>query len=297
MDKLLFGQQNINNFKFFGDNYVNILINETPHYKFLQKNIKIYSNYLKFSWKNKERSIDDKIIEYTKLKENILKNGINEPILTAKRFNEDELIVHGNHRAAIAKFCDIELFKKDVYYLDFFSLKNIRYGLNNGNRPYQSIFYNNKEVIKGRRNDLLDRFNCIDIADIENKIVLDIGCNIGANCILVNKFAKKMIGIDIDVNIINQAIKLAVYFNENIDYRLIDFCKINEKIDTCFLFAVDKHINDNNKIAKFINKKVLSVCYFETHEYSIIPKIIRNCFSKIKKLRNYKERKLFRCEK
>lgn len=297
MDNLLFGQQNLHNIKYFGENYTTIPIKKFPHYKFLEGNINEYERYLKIAWDGKERPINKKINEFINLKKSIENKNILIPILISKRYDKEKVIIHGNHRASIAEYFGIDIECKYVNFFNFFDISKLRYGLNNSKRPYQSIFYHNNLLIEGRRKDILDRFNYIDIRDIKDKIVIDIGCNLGANCILMNRYTEKTIGIDINQQLLNQSIKLALYFNESIDYRLCDFSKIEEKVDTCFLFSVDKHINNDKKIAKFIDNKVKNIVYFETHENSIFPKKIRNCFSHYKLLRIYQGRKLYRCEK
>ncbi len=303
MDNIYFGQYNYNNINFFKTlqyDFLKIKVEETPHYKFLQGDIEAYSKYLKQSWRDKEkRSIDQKIEEYNYLIQNVLAEGIKEPVLIALDYFNNQRIIHGNHRAAIASFYNLELPYIITDFLDVKELKNIKnykYGLKD--KVYQSVYFNDIKIINGRRWE--DRFKFLIKKDIRNKTVIDIGCNIGANCISISKLAKEVIGIDNQKNIIDFAIKLSVFFNMyNLKYEIFDFSEgIYDKcVDVAFIFSVDKHINNNNNLSKYIRNYVKEIVYFETHEKSIMPIEIKSQFSKIKLIAKYSGRKFYRCIK
>ena len=60
---------------------------------------------------------------------------------------------------------------------------------------YQSIYFKGKKIVQGHRDNIKDRMNLIRKEDIKDKVVVDIGSNIGASSIwAVDNGAKKAIG-------------------------------------------------------------------------------------------------------
>jgi putative methylase len=79
-------------------------------------------------------------------------------------------------------------------------------------------------------------FTASQFKDIENKIVVDLGCGTGIfsfGAIFVN--AKEVIGIDIDKNSIKTAKKYAKEINQNITFLVQDINDVNVKCDTVIM--------------------------------------------------------------
>jgi predicted RNA methylase len=130
---------------------------------------------------------------------------------------------------------------------------------------YQSIFWKGETLFKGGRDEeLIKRFNFIRLEDIKDKIVVDIGCNIGSSCLLaVENGAKKAYGFDIEPGLIKTAQEIANELKANCEYIVADYGKLQEKVgDTIFCFAVDSYL-DTEILAQ--NLKQYDVVYFETH--------------------------------
>lgn len=259
---MLFCQHKFNTWNKLGDDWLNI--KDTPHYKFLINDSGEYRRYLELSWKTKPELIDEKIANYKALLEDIRRRGINTPIDVVTRFNGDKMVFHGNHRYAIARYLDIDVPIREVpvdEYLDFniFNEK-YRFGTNAEGIPYQSIFYQGKPIVVGRRQDQIDRHSMIRPDDIIGKRVYDFGCNLGASCILAHEGgASSVEGYDLP-EFRTSAIRLAMLLNYDIKYQ-----KHSGVYDTLFLFSVYAH-------AFFPKDLKAKVIYFETHENKFLPK-------------------------
>jgi SAM-dependent methyltransferase len=73
------------------------------------------------------------------------------------------------------------------------------------------------------------------LPDLKNKVVLDMGCGFGINCVdFIKMGASKVVGIDISKNMLSVAMNENA--NESIQYILLDMDKINE-IDCKFDFV------------------------------------------------------------
>jgi hypothetical protein len=120
---------------------------------------------------------------------------------------------------------------------------------------YQTFTFQNEELNKGIRKN--ERREFIDLEDIKNKHILDLGCATGAECLwAVEKNALSAIGIDKgdeQINAFNEVIKCvnfegSIFENKlkAISYDLTE--QINEnmfsnKIDTIFCFAINQYIS------------------------------------------------------
>jgi len=309
--KLYFSQQNIRT-QYLG---INLLLEDTPHYDFVKNNGESlrYVDYLKESWKyyypNKsreeaEKMISEKIKSFKGLIYDIKVNGIRNPIIVFKNLNNKTMIFDGNHRASIALYLGLEI------PLQYISLKeavrrrtknpNIFYGSKNKGIPYQSIYTpNGILVLEGRRTDLVKRREMIDIEDIRNKVVLDIGCNYG-NSLLLMDCAKQRIGIDKEADILTSAVRIATIFEQEIDFRQFNLNQIYtelEPVDTALIFSVDAHLQTLDGLIDIIKNKVKGIVYYETHEGYKIPDEICSLFNKIELRGKLGSRKLYKCIK
>ena len=67
------------------------------------------------------------------------------------------------------------------------------------NHPvYQSVWVGGKEIVHGTRDNMFPRMEKIRLDDIKGKVVVDIGCNLGAASFwALDNGAKSVIGYDV----------------------------------------------------------------------------------------------------
>lgn len=254
----LFSQHRHNTWNKLGPDWLNI--HDTPHYKHLL-GVDEYREYLKLSWEGREDRIADKLKEYDDLLADIKNNGIKEPIQIVRRFTGGSLIFHGNHRYAIARHLGIECPTVEVPQEEYirFNIENQKYRFGTGPSgvPYQSVWYQGKCLVVGRRQDQVKRHKLILPEDLNGKRVYDFGCNIGASCVLAHESGATVEGWDLP-EFRTSAIRLAVLMNYDIRYQ-----EPKGVYDTLFLFSVHAHADIPDIKAKVI--------YLETHEDGLLP--------------------------
>lgn len=154
---------------------------------------------------------------------------------------------------------------------------------------YQSVWYKGEQIIKGTRDDMGKRMSLIRLDDIKDKVVVDIGCNLGAASFwAIENGAKKCVGFDVAKEGIELANKIAKELDVNCLFDIQDFGEIVEKKgDTAFCFACHDDItkeNDDKRKILLDNLKKYDVIYFETHLKGTfpnwnIPKVIKEYFN------------------
>ncbi len=313
---LYFGQQHIGTIDFFGNNYHTIHIKDFPHLQALKGDTDKYLKYLDYTWGqnlprfntlvNRQKKLDDFKSLCGKIQKNgftFLKKSINN-VRICERFDGKKIIIGGNHRSAIAYHLNLNLPCERVSIEKYISkiLQNTidKFGTKN-NMPDQTITIKGQQIIKGRRDDILERFDYIKTSDIVDKTLVDFGCNTGINCLLfIEKGGSYAKGFEISPGLATAAIRLNVLVGYNCHYEIKNLSSIvNSKIkyDTGFVFSVDKHIKNNKNLAINIVQNIKKTVYFETHDNSIMPKEIQNIFKDIVYLgRTFNgKRKIYRC--
>lgn len=143
------------------------------------------------------------------------------------------------------------------------------FGTQRGDRPYQSLFDRGRELIRGRRPDLLERLDKVRPEDLQDRTVLDLGCNIGMGSILAaRRGARQVLGIDFSEDLVQAATRLNTYFaapcefrQRNLETRLDDL----PPVDTIFLFAVLGHLDRTDGIVETVRRSSAEVVYVESH--------------------------------
>lgn len=295
---LLFGQQHIYSQDFFTEQgllYHSVPVRDFPHYKFIDKYLdnfsvdNIYAKYLLKSWdyyygqkENTEQRRNDKINSYINLfrdvekKKHLNEMAIKHPIDLCRRPDGRIVIIDGNHRAAIALKLGIDIrahFTKMRSYLKkIVAVPDAFYGTKRMNRPYQSIFYEKKELIKGRRRDMYERIKKLPNKDIIGKNVLDLGCNIGVNSfIAAEQGANKVLGIEGNKKIATVATRLNAIFAYPCFFKAHDLNTRLDNIgsfDTVFCFSLVDHLTNLEEFCATLKKVVRHVLFFEGHENS-----------------------------
>lgn len=309
-NELYFGQQHIGTIDYFGENYHTVNIKDTPHYKVLCGIKNVYEDYLKCSWsylrpkENVSENHKNQLIKFIKLFQDISSDKCKIPIKVCKRFDGKYVIVDGNHRSSICAYLGKEIEAQEIstkrYMRRVATISKERYGIGNSNTPYQSIFYQGKEVVVGRRRDILDRFKLIDKNDINGKSVIDFGCNIGANSFLAAEYgAIKVVGLELSPRILTSAIRLNVMFGFPCYFIQANLSELifAQKADTGFVFSVDKHVKNDKNLATNIKDHIRRCFYFETHQHSEMPNEIKSiCRSEFVGYTGNGDRKFYRCE-
>jgi len=158
------------------------------------------------------------------------------------------------------------------------------------NHPvYQSIWFKGEQIVKGTRDDMGKRMSLIRKEDIKDKVVVDIGCNLGAASFwAIENGAKECIGMDIAKEGIELANKIAKELKVNCSFKVGSFDNKQEKMgDIAFCFACSDDIAKEDPKRQQVlldNLKKYPVVYFETHlkgtfENWDIPKLIKDNFN------------------
>lgn len=159
---------------------------------------------------------------------------------------------------------------------------------------YQSVWFGGKELIKGGRDNMFPRMNKIRKEDIKEKVVVDIGCNLGAASFwAIENGAKSVKGFDVVPEGIDLANKIAQELGVDCTFKVQDFgVKLPKLGDVAFCFACSDDITKESDIKKQIladNLKQYDVVYFETHLKGTfpnwnIPEQVKNAFKKVEYL-------------
>jgi hypothetical protein len=343
LGNLVFGQQNYFTQQFFTDTYGQfhtITLPMFPHYLFLANGLEgprangIYDDYLKSSWAyynkyyperkplNAEAQREEKHRYFAKLYYSIeADKHLNEkafllPIEVCRRPDGRLIIAHGNHRAAIALKLGIDIRANFVTAGKFLrkvvDVPEEFYGSARLNMAYQSIFDGGRELVRGRRPDVLDRIKMLDAEDLRGKTVMELGCNIGSNCYLAAQFgASRVVGVDYSPRLITAAVRLNSYFALPCSFIVHDLnAELTgiESVDTMFCFSLVNHLQNKDGLVRTILKNTKHTLYFEGHsktrqgDYDYL--LNKNNFSSIELLgytrdgihNNKRTRPLFRCE-
>lgn len=293
MIELYFGQQRERNIDFFKEKWLRMSLETCPHYRFLSGDVESYRKYLEYSWKslhpnvNKRNiKIDEKLSKYKKLVSEITSNGQTNKIEIFQGIDNKWMIHHGNHRASICYYYGIEpkFIKYDlVEYLTIHSKNDeLHYGSAHRGMPYQSIFRNGELLVKGRRDDIIERMDLISSEDIVNKKIIDFGSNLGMSAIRSYELgAKEVVGWELSPELVDSAYKIAVALNCPIKYYSKNLSIKNEftqKFDTAFCFSIHKHINNDINLAHNIHRSGANILYFESHFLEHPPKQIVELF-------------------
>lgn len=298
LSRLVFGQQHIYTQTFFAERfgqYHTLQLYELPHYIFLRDHLDepysdhVYSQYLACSWvyyfgdeKNTEAARRGKIDSYLELyaaiktRQYLGEKAIEQPVVVCKRPDGRIIIQDGNHRASIALELGLDLRAVFVSPAQFMSkVINVPtefYGTKRLNRPYQSIFYGGKEIIQGRRRDTYERMQRIRPADLQQKRVVDLGCNFGMSSYIAGEMgALEIVGVDANAKIISAAVRLNSFYRMPVSFKLHDLneaLRDVEPADTVFCFSLLDHLKLKEGILETLNRVVGDVLYLEGHAHT-----------------------------
>ena len=298
LGELIFGQPHILTQSFllqrFGQ-FHSVELHDLPHYSFLRDNLEspfedhAYAEYLACSWSyyrgpegNRPEERRRRISQYLQLYNDIDSrrhnsgDAIDVPLTLCRRPDGRTVIVDGNHRATIAHYLRLDV---PVRFVDLgtqlarvVAVPDEYYGTARLARPYQSVFHRGTELICGRRRDVQTRMDLVSGGDLVNKVVLDLGCNLGANCYLAaERGAAAAIGIEKLPAVASAAVRLNAYLAAPcyfIAHDLDQELEVVPQADTVFCFSLLAHLASASALLKTISRSGCSVVYFEGHAAS-----------------------------
>ena len=293
--KFFFFQFNSGNAHYFfhQDNKMQVHISDTPHYYVAKQSISgnakgtneakdMYIEYLKSSWPSydldtSQAKLDAQYKNYLERVDIIARAGkLSKPVLlTQIPGKQGYYVVDGDHRCSIAIALGLPVPAKVLDFplvFDQFMRVNEFYGTKNKNMPYQSIYIDRQIVRNGRRDDIYDRLELLPENTLNQKTVLDVGCNIGMNAIGAFKSgARKVVGLEVSKRMVNFATRLAVF---NVCYPDVKFRQFNvdvdllpndEKYDVAFMLSIHHHLKRLSALVEIAKKNVEEVVIFEGH--------------------------------
>lgn len=276
---------------------------DMPHYKFVGGDIESYKEYLKKSWglKEFESKHQNKINEFKNLIKNIEKNGIITKTKITKSVDNRNIIIDGNHRTSIGTYYGLDIPTTEIDNISYIKklvndTSNHRFGSKEG-LPYQSIYFNKKEVVKGIREDVIERQE--KIGDLTDKTIIDFGCNFGSSSILSTEYgARKVIGLEYAPSIVQAACRINSILNKPVEFHCVNLSNtiVNfPKSDIGYVFSLDLHVN-NEFLIKNIKRNVSDIIFFECNTGKTIPLEIKKLFVDIEYLgENFGGRKFYKC--
>ena len=289
LPELLFGQQHLGTQDFFAQRcgqYHTVPMSEFPHRQFIRKLAegtsqaeRPYLDYLECSWSyhyGPEKNTPDlraaRALRFAEQFQLLSKSRQIEPIRVCQRPDGKMIVVDGNHRASIADELQLplpaELIPLEQHLRSIATIPDEFYGSKRLDKPYQSIFYQGRELLEGRRKDVAERLKMILPADLQGKRVIDFGCNLGMSCYLAaERGAREVLGIEGSKNIATAAIRLNALFAAPCSFRQHDLGieTTTGKFDTVFCFSIINHVKDKQAFVRTIDQALGGVMYFEGH--------------------------------
>lgn len=289
IEKVLFYQIKLETLAFFRNIGISGVptVADTPHYKFARSILKngrlgasgeeeLYRNYLQASWNGKNGDIEDRINKFVDhLKIFVSSRSTSAPLLTTFLGDKDLYAVDGNHRLAFSLAAERNLEVKIAPFykaLKIFNPMKEYYGQGNKGKPYQSIYFNKRMVVTGRRVDLIERLNLIPSEAINGKEILDIASNFGMSSIIANIHgANKCTGIERSDELVNFSNKMSILHEQEKSVHFLQHDidhpekPISGIYDTAFAFSIYSHLKNKNNLFEIIEKNVKKYVVFETH--------------------------------
>jgi len=285
---VVFGQTNITSQQVLG--CPSPVLEEFPHYLLLRDHQddpygdNPYTRYLRASWscrgpkwKPTPEKLRAQVTRFLRLLR-LTRQTQPEGGLVAIRTRTGQLaLLDGNHRASIALFLNRDLEIEERSLDDFLTsrvtarLGDAFYGTGNRGMPYQSICDGDTVLVEGRRVDTVSRMGLIRAEDLENKSVLDLGCNLGGSSFeAAAKGASQTLGLEYNKKLVAAAVQLNTYFRypsqffpANLGLPVPDIGPAT--FDTVFCFSLIAHVKDKQELIRTLQTRTKTVLYFEGH--------------------------------
>lgn len=291
--ELIFGQRHVATDALFfarsGSRHT-VPIADWPHTQFIKeteagKASNVYVEYLRASWaflrpeSNSEEERNARAEEFLTLLNDVKSRRargdvpITEPISVTRRPDGRIVVIHGNHRAAVANLLRLSLPFREVHLREHVrevaTVQGEWYGADRADMPYQSIVWAQKDVVKGRRPDILRRMKMLRHEDLLGRTVIELGSNIGGNCLVASQMGcTDAFGLEMSPALVTAAIRLNTVFAQNCHYAVHDLHQPltpGISADTVLCFSVFAHLRDTAPAVDAILNATKSVLYFEAH--------------------------------
>lgn len=281
-DRLRFGQVHARSAPWFERNGVRthaVSIDEFPQSRFLARDENGFDEYMVLSWPYYGRSSrpDERQAHaewYREYVRNMWKSRSDiadvEPVPVAEHPDGRLIVIDGNHRVAAAHHHELGLpitVTSTERWLRQITLNRGEfYGSKHRGMPYQSVMLDGVELLQGRRADMASRHELLDPADLADKRVLDVGCNLGAQTFLAAETAAEAVGIDVSEKIVTSALRLGAFLDSPARFQVADATSADlGRFDTMLLFSVSAHAGTAGLVGT-IQRAKPSVVYVEAHD-------------------------------
>jgi hypothetical protein len=293
---LVFGQQHYGTQRFFVARHGQchtVTLEQFPHCEFLERwqetpfEAHSYRQYLDAEWgykcaeenteANQRENIQRFIDLYRSVAERAREKGPRraflKPIIVTERLDGRKVIIHGNHRAAVALKLGLDMpacYYSRRRFLAKTAVKMVpkeRYGDYKGQMPQQSLFVDGREVVRGRHRGMKDRFRYVTPTDLRGSSVLELGCSIGSHCFLAAQGgATSVVGVDCRPERVSIAIRLNAFFAAPCYFEAQDVCGTLthiQPVDTVLCFTLLDDVPDQKALARTIVANTKKVLYIE----------------------------------
>lgn len=185
--------------------------------------------------------------------------------------------------------------------------KNSYNGLN-CESGYHSFELDGKPYVGYRDN--ANRIKAVKGFDFTNKVVLDMGCNMGGVLHAMSNAIKYGVGVDFDPKCINAAnvvkdlnnknnVNFYVFNLDKNDFDLIDGYILEDKVDICMFLAVAMHIKRWREVIEFCHSKSNTLLFESNgrqHQQTAQMEFVKTLYNKVTYLFKDKRRKMYLCE-
>lgn len=334
---LLFGQQHAHTLEFFASSGdpISVPVERWPHYRFALSVVSdevpdpAYETYLRASWpyytdiENTAASRADRVRQFADLCREVATLRERHPVMqlpvrVCRAAGDRLVVIDGNHRVSMAlalglpvraTVVDVAARVREVAHVG-----GEWYGADRQSLPYQSIYYEGRELVRGRRRDIVERLRMVAPEDLRGRRIVELGSNIGANCFAaIEGGAASAVGFELSKRLVTAAIRIAVLLGRQARFVSHDLngdpISRDHAGDTTFCFSVAGHVRNQPALAASLANVTGKVLYFEGHERSSLSDykhlLSRASYSRIE-LAGYcrngvhssrRERPLFRCER
>lgn len=236
-----------------------------------------YRDYLRASWGGSDTAaIEARIGEFQESFARYRRRGFRRPaILTVLPTDDAPYVVDGNHRMAFAAALGQDLpavvWPADLAFLAFSRVPGF-YGTGHKNMPYQSVILGGREVVGGRRADIVDRLALVPAEAIVGRSVLDVACNVGMSCLQAKTLgATSCRGVDVSAGLVDLASRFAAISGVHPAVSFATFNVDDDRLphdatfDTAFMFSLIDHLKNRSHLARIARDHVRRFVVFESH--------------------------------
>lgn len=129
----------------------------------------------------------------------------------------------------------------------------------------------------------LKRYNFFGIPkSLDGLNVLDLGSNTGALSLEASRRGASVFGLEYNQERVDLCTEIAYALDlENIEFKQCDFNKdwsLDKTFDIVFCCAVDRYLNDKNKLFESVKKYTKSICYLEVNSPGLKVNYVKDFF-------------------